>query len=100
MRASGPTISLVVISKNIDSAFKYMQAAESLARLLPPGSKNAFVTDESVASVDLQSLAGVSRQVEECEAWAKEVYGKLSNHVRDGIYASAKNRLEQLRPSR
>lgn len=96
LRAAGPSPSLVVVSKNLDSAFKYMQAAESLARLLPPGSKSAFVSDESVVSANWDSMVRVRYEIDECEKWAKQLYGEYSSNVREEIYASAKERVTQL----
>lgn len=98
LRAAGTPPSLVVVSKNLDSAFKYMQAAESLARLLPPNSKSAFVIDESVVSANWDSMVRGRHEIDECEKWAKQVYAEFSSNVREEIYASAKERVTQLIP--
>lgn len=100
LRAAGASNSMVVVSKNLDSAFKYMQAAESLARLLPPGTSSAFVVDEAVGSANWDSMERVKQEVDECERRAKQVYGDLPSSVREQIYASAKERVSRLIPLR
>lgn len=95
-RASGSSVHPAITWKSIDVAFGYFQSAESLARLLPPNAGNAFVTDDEVMYTKAGKFLETGRRLDKCEKWAKQVYGTLSSRVREEIYASATNRMEQV----
>ncbi len=63
VRTHVPSTHVVVISKHIDLAFRYLQGAEALARLLPQAAQNPIVMYEAVLATSPESVSKVERRI-------------------------------------
>ncbi|WP_288896281.1 hypothetical protein [uncultured Delftia sp.] len=89
-RASGPSTHPAITWKSIDVAFGYFQGAESLARLLPPNAGNAFVADDEVMYTKAEKFLETGRRLDNCEKWARQVYGSFSSQTRENVNNATK----------
>lgn len=96
VRTPLPTTHVLAVSKHVDLAFRYLQGAEALARLLPQNAKNPFVMDAAVLATNPESVSKIDRRIADCEKWAKQVHEDFSSNVRNEIYESALARMKRL----
>lgn len=96
VRTPLPTTHVLAVSKHVDLAFRYLQGAEALARLLPQTAKNPFVMDEAVLATSPESVSKIDQRIADCEKWAKQVHENFSSNIRSEIYESTLGRMKRL----